>query len=385
MTAARRTEPSFPLLCLGFVVCGMVTVLPGPMLPIMAAKWGLRDVQSGGLIAAQFAASTAGAILSPMRLRRNLPAGYVLIAAGLLVLMAAEGARSGLGHVLGLAGFAAIGLGIGLSVTATNLLAGGSAHRLSIVNLFWGVGAVLCPGLIAGAEAGNHLRAMLLAIALVAASTFIAQLDLLRAGKSPAPARLFPAGSQLGITGWFALFLFLYVGVENAVGGWIATYAHRFSRMPVERASILVSVFWVALLAGRGCGALALKFFSGRAVLIFSLALSLLAVAVLLAASSGIGVLILVSAAGLGFGPVFPIGVANMLARLADHRITGWVFATCATGGAVLPWLTGLISTRSGSLRIGFAVPVTALVTILALALSEDAVLRRSPATLPGS
>ena len=66
-----------------------------------------------------------------------------------------------------------------------------------------------------------------------------------------------------------------------------------------------------------------------------------------------------------------------MLGRVADHRNTGWVFAMTASGGAVLPWLTGLISTRTGSLRIGFAMPVVALAAILALAAAENAVLGR--------
>jgi len=64
-----------------------------------------------------------------------------------------------------------------------------------------------------------------------------------------------------------------------------------------------------------------------------------------------------------------------MLARVMDHRNTGWVFATCASGGAVLPWLTGLVSTRTGSLRLGFGVPVAALATILLMALGENVLL----------
>jgi fucose permease len=48
----------------------------------------------------------------------------------------------------------------------------------------------------------------------------------------------------------------------------------------------------------------------------------------------------------------------------------------CASGGAVLPWLTGLVSTRSGSLRMGFAVPVAALAALLLLAALENVMLR---------
>jgi len=121
----RAREPRFSLLCFGFVVCGMVTVLPGPLLPLMAARWGLRDVQSGAFFAALFLASTVGSVFSPHRLRRSLPLGYSSMTAGVLLLIAAgHMAGAAPGHALALAAFALVGLGIGLSVTATNLTVG---------------------------------------------------------------------------------------------------------------------------------------------------------------------------------------------------------------------------------------------------------------------
>lgn len=386
MPAARLPSPRLSLLSCGFVICGIVTVLPGPLLPVMAARWGLLDVQSGEFFLAEFVASTAGAIISPLRLRKNLPAGYALMTAGvLLLLVGGEVGRATLGHALVLAAFAVIGFGIGLSVTATNLQVGETAHdrarRLSIVNLFWGGGAVACPWMIAVAERRGQIPIFLLVIALGTAAIFLGLMPLLLSSPA-APARA-PRSwrAQTGLLAFFAVFLFLYVGVENAVGGWITTYAHRFSAMTLEHASLTVSLYWLALLAGRGIGSMALRVVPERAVLIPSLALALAAVTVLLAPHSTAVVLAAVAVVGLGFGPVFPVAVSRMLARVKDHRTTGWVFAMCACGGAALPWLTGLVSTRSGSLRIGFAVPVAALAAILALAVAENAILRR-PAPL---
>jgi fucose permease len=67
-----------------------------------------------------------------------------------------------------------------------------------------------------------------------------------------------------------------------------------------------------------------------------------------------------------------------MLGRVGDHWNTGWVFAMTASGGAVLPWVTGLVSTRTGSLRVGFFVPLAALGVILLLAAAEKAILKTS-------
>jgi MFS transporter, FHS family, glucose/mannose:H+ symporter len=393
MAPNRALAPRFPLLCFGFVVCGIVTVLPGPLLPVMAAKWGLRDVQSGGFFAAEFAASTVGAIFSPLRLRRNLPTGYGLMSVGVVLLtIGSQTAEASLGHGLALAAFALIGLGIGLSVTATNLYVGSAAeetHRgdrargLSIVNLWWGIGAVACPWLVAATEGGGWLRAFLVLVSLSAAFMFFGLSPQLRVADMPSLiATRTSLAADAGLLAFFAVLLFLYVGVENTVGGWITTYAHRFSGLTVEDASLLVSLFWIALLAGRALGSALLRRLPERAVLLPSLALALVAVTILLEPHSTGVVLAAVAAAGAGFGPVFPLGVARLLARVSDHRNTGWVFAMCASGGAVLPWLTGLVSTRTGSLRLGFAVAVGAVAAILVLALLENTILRRSEPAL---
>lgn len=387
MAPNRVSAARFPLLCFGFVVCGVVTVLPGPLLPVMAAKWGLPDVQSGGFFTAEFAASTIGAIFSPHRLRRSMPAGYLLMAAGVILLaVVSQIPQPALGHVLALAAFALIGLGTGLSVTATNLYVGSAAEeqtrgdrarRLSVVNLWWGIGAVACPWLIAATEGGGWLRAFLIFVALGAAFAFLGLSPQLRANETPPLiATRTSLARDAGLLAFFAVLLFLYVGVENTVSGWITTYAHRFSGLSVADAGLLVSLFWIALLTGRALGSAALRRLPERAVLLPSLVLALASLTILLEPHTTHVVLAAVALAGAGFGPVFPLGVARLLARVSDHRNTGWVFAMCASGGAVLPWLTGLVSTRTSSLRLGFAVAVGTVAAILVLALLENAILR---------
>jgi MFS transporter, FHS family, glucose/mannose:H+ symporter len=380
MPAAQKRDPHFILLCFGFVICGIVTVLPGPLLPVLAARWGLHDVQSGVFFAAEFAASTVAAIMSPRRMRWSLPRGYALMTVGVLLLLVAGRALSpALGHDLAVGSFTLIGFGIGLSVTATNLLVGSApseerARRLSVVNLWWGIGAVACPWMIAVAERTGNLPVLLALVGGASVLMFALFLPL-REEPTASSVTRFSLARDGSVLVYFAVLLFLYVGVENAVGGWVATYTHRFSGLTLAWSSMMVSVYWLALLAGRGIGSLALRRLPERVVLVPSLAVSLTAVTMMLVPHTTDTVIASVAVAGLGFGPVFPIGVSRMLSRLADHRSTGWVFATCASGGAVLPWLTGLFSTSSGSLRVGFGVSVAALAVILALALAENLLL----------
>lgn len=377
--AATRKEPAFSVLCFGFVICGIVTVLPGPMLPLLAAKWGLPDVQAGAFFTAEFVASTIASVLAPKRMRWSLPRGYALMTIGVLLLVVAGSANDGtLGHYLAFGSFLLIGFGIGLSVTSTNLLVGAApkeqrARRLSIANLWWGIGAVACPWMVAAAEKAHDFRMLLVIVAWASVAMFVALIWLREdRGRVMRPLSL---RAEAGVLIYFALMLFLYVGVENTVGGWIATYVFRYNAMALADASILVSVFWLALLVGRWIGSVALKALGERAVLLPCMAIALLAVITLLKPHGRAEVIAAVTVAGLGFGPVFPVGVSRMLARVADTRNTGWVFATTASGGAVLPWLTGLISTRAGSLRVGFMVPAVALGLILLMAAGENLLL----------
>jgi fucose permease len=70
-----------------------------------------------------------------------------------------------------------------------------------------------------------------------------------------------------------------------------------------------------------------------------------------------------------------------MLARVGRSRSSGWIFAISGSGGAVLPWLTGLLSEGSGSLRIAFVVPLGAMAVVLLFVLVENVLPVQLPAT----
>jgi fucose permease len=65
--------------------------------------------------------------------------------------------------------------------------------------------------------------------------------------------------------------------------------------------------------------------------------------------------LVLAAAAlcGLGLGPIFPVTVAA-LARGFPTRMAGPMVAMGSLGAATLPWLVGALSSRAGSLTVGF-------------------------------
>jgi fucose permease len=70
---------------------------------------------------------------------------------------------------------------------------------------------------------------------------------------------------------------------------------------------------------------------------------------------------------GLALAPLFPLILALFLEEIGGSRNAGWVFAVAGLGGAVLSWLTGTISSATGSLRIGLLVPGAAALLMLAM------------------
>src|SRR5215470_15369391 len=70
-----------------FVPTGVVTVMLGPLLPLLAAKWSLSDTQSGFFISAQFSGALVGTAASSFLLpligfARSMALGQVLMAIG---------------------------------------------------------------------------------------------------------------------------------------------------------------------------------------------------------------------------------------------------------------------------------------------------------------
>jgi MFS transporter, FHS family, glucose/mannose:H+ symporter len=372
--AAIRLEslPSAPFYA-GFVIAGMATVLLGPILPVLRARWSLTDFQAGSLFATQFTGSTLGAILASHFRRGSLLFGYASVAAGLATL------ALGNYEVIMLA-FALVGVGLGSATTATNLTFGTERPEqrgamLTRVNLFWGIGAVSCPPFVSAAVDPGTLRLVLLGLSFSALAVFGALTLFLRRRKAAEPDRKSIPNSAGRLSPpvfiLFSLLLFLYVGAETCISGWIATYIHRFDFLSPERSSLYVSAFWISIVLGRAVTPTLSRRVSEFAILMAGLLAALVGVSILLFPHGASVSLAAVALAGLGCAPIFPLTVARLLARIGYSRHVGWIFAICGSGGAVLPWVTGLYSAHLGSLRGAFVVPLAAMAGVLLLALTD--------------
>ena len=374
------------LVYVDFLVTGIVMTFLGPMLPALSARWSLTDEQAGYLLFAQFFSSMFGMLSSGVLVQRvgyrlTFIVGLLLMASGMALLISGP-------WLLGMTAVCVLGLGHGVTTPAGNLRTaevnpGHSASALSLINAVWGIGAVSSPFLVAIAQRSHRLSlflygtaSALLALLLVFAVSRFEPDSRARAAHSAATTHKIWNRRMLAVT---CVLFFTYVGTETCFNGWLASYARRMNTDnglgTGQHAywAMIPSVFWGALLAGRALAPLALKFHKETVVARIGLTLALAGSLVVVSAHS-IGALIPGALlAGLGLASIFPISVSLLPQWFGDSvtSMSSVVFASGNTGGAILPWLVGVVSTHTGSLRSGFIVPLVGVMAMLAFYLTQ--------------
>lgn len=353
-----------PLLHLGFALTGVGTVLLGSILPRLSAQWHLRDKDAGLLLLVQFAMSASGALLVRRNFWKTLACGYGLMSSGAFAIVLLQ-QRS-------LPAFGVYGLGLGLAMTSTNMLTGRRYPKrmgaaLALLNFSWSAGSVACP--LVAAEFLRHTRASdaFVLVGLMALPFALVQLlgdgDDLHAPAVPGPAL---AGMKEATTiAYFAFLAFLYVGIEATVGNWMSTYASRTTAWTFAASTLAVAVFWAALVLGRALTPVILTRMPEQRLYRVSVFATIAGVLILLSAHTPLTILSGAAVTGLSLAPLFPLILALFLVEIGESNNAGWVFAVAGLGGAVLSWLTGIVSSDTGSLRIGLLVPGAAALLML--------------------
>ncbi len=361
----------------GFVVTGVMTTLLGPILPVLIHRWNLSDAQAGLFFSAQYFAALTGALtLSALLVWRGyrivLGAGFAFMAVGIATLLQGN-------HVTGLVSTVIYGYGLGLILSSVNLwvaeVAGPrrAAASLSMVNVAWGVGAVSCPAMVLLAQKADAVPGMLLGIGALAgaAAVTLASMDVEPETKTAESPKAKESASVAGKTAAIVIgsFFFLYVGAESSVGGWIAALAKRMGTTPGNLWALAPMFFWGGLITGRMLAPMVLRRVREERVLAVGLIAGALGNTALVAARSFAGAAVCGVAIGLGFAAIYPILVAGLLKCFGARarRISSAMFALASLGGALMPWLVGVISTREGGLRAGLLAPLGSCVVMIAL------------------
>src|SRR6476620_3049571 len=104
------------LIHLDFLLAGIVMTFLGPLLPILAARWGISDAVAGRLFLTQFISSMIGMFLSAQLVqrrgyRRTFIIGLVLMTVGTALLASGP-------FLMGVAAVAILGMGHGITTPA---------------------------------------------------------------------------------------------------------------------------------------------------------------------------------------------------------------------------------------------------------------------------
>jgi MFS transporter, FHS family, glucose/mannose:H+ symporter len=351
------------------ILVGIATTMLGALMPGFEARWSLDDAQGGLLFVAQFLTSVIAAALVGVLARRF---GYWrLCAASLFVIAVGVAGCATRSWTVTLVSVGVCGFGLGAFIPAANFAIasetqGGSSRRILWLNVFWSMGAVAAPLLVAWLS-GAFLPTIAAACGVMALWVAI--------GGAGRPSMPMPLSRDAAPPHWlFALMLFLYVGAESAIAGWVSSFA---TRSPgAERLwAVLPSVFWGAILTGRLIAPNILHRIRPAVLAQWSLAVSLGGAVLLLTWTGPLGMVVGTAISGLGFAPMFPLVVAAYADRTGGRAISGLVFCAAGLGGAAIPPLVGFVSTASGSLRLGLA---TVLALILAMIRLTRTVMPRS-------
>ncbi|HXZ80426.1 MAG TPA: MFS transporter [Terriglobales bacterium] len=353
-----------------FALTGVVTTMLGPILPLLSARWSLSDRQAGHLFTAQFLSSASSSVVGS-KLISLIGPGWTMII-GMFVMAAGVALLSSSQWIVGVGAVCCYGVGLGFALPSTNLFVAqlipeGRAAALNLLNFFWGVGAVSAPLMIGLLLKPIGLTGLLLLLAFASAAAGIA--SALTAHPSATPRSKILTTSHTGETTFLlfltTLLLFIYVGIETALSGWIPTFSLRTHHTSDSQTAILQASFWSAILAGRLTAPLILRRITGGRLIDYGITTMLVGIAVFMLPGPAASLFLGVVVAGLGLSALFPTAVAIFTEWYGTGGAGSIVLGVAGLGGAALPWLVGYLSDKFHSLRVGFLSTMFACVAMI--------------------
>ncbi|KAF2401487.1 MFS general substrate transporter [Trichodelitschia bisporula] len=361
-----RTSAAF----LGFAVMGMNDAAIGALIPYLETYYNLNYAIVSLVFLSPLVGYTASAMLNNMVHLRFGQRGVALICPTCHIIAYAVASIHPPFPVLVVI-FMLAGFGNGLEDAAWNAWVGNMARTnevLGFLHAFYGLGATVAPIIATsmitqGGFPWYYFYYLMLAVAaleLLASSTafWSATGAEYRAAHPRTPGAeggrmkeaLFrrPAAR---VTWICSLFLFVYVGAEVALGGWITTFMLRVRHGSALASGIAATGFWAGMTLGRVVlGFVTPRIGEWRAVLIYlplciGLQLLFWLVPQFYVSAVAIGL------QGFFLGPLFPAAVVATTKLLPRHLHVGSVGFAAAFGGggaAMFPFAVGAIAQARG-------------------------------------
>ena len=372
--------PVRQLACVGLLEIGLVASAAGPALSGLRATFGvslseLGVLQAVGALGYLLAAFGAGVLADRIGTRTVLLASVAIVLAGFAFYLTAPT------WPVALVGSTVLGCGVGAIDGVINVLVTGHSgeHRGADLNLthgFFGVGAVggpLLGGFLLATGLGwqSVYAAGVVATIAVGVLGWRLRLDRSHVAHVEAPSLAVIATPTVVL---LATILALYVGVELSIGNWAFTYLRTTYGAGDAVAGAATALFWGGIMCGRfAMGTIGTRVTPHQLIVANAVAAAL-ALAVTVAAPTLPLAVIALTMVGVAIANIFPavIAIAGEEYPHAVGTVTGALIAMGGLGGAIFPWLVGVVAERA-SLGVALGGGVVLLVAVL---LAELTVLR---------
>lgn len=359
-----------------FFIVGIVTVLFGQIMPILAKNLSLNDEQSGFFATSQFYGSIIGTVSTAFLLRKigfikTLAIGFLLFVIGL------SGLNVG-GYQVSWASVCLYGIGFGLAIPSTLMLTAAlnpekTASALNLMSFAWGLGAIICQPFVSylGGEKFTTPTLILIAASLIFLVIYLFVFDNISSHSQTLESDFSESVSIWNNPkAWLIVaFGLCDVGIESGITNWLTTYTLRSNLPPELKGISAILVFFIFFVLGRLIAAILARFLSTNQIIWASLTITLLGT-VLLILSTGWQTIFFSSAIlGLGLAAVFPTNMARFTETFgaAANEKTVPLFVMGSVGSITITWLIGYFSTAYNSLNAGLGVLLGAAIILIVL------------------
>lgn len=334
----------------GLFSYGIAVTITGPLIPSIESAFSISSTETGFLIFTMalgfLAALGASFPLTKLFNNKSLTVITQLALSGSLILVSQSWEYHHLLVLFFIIGFSEGLLQLLINSTISTIYPANRSSALSILHLFFGMGAVAGP-LLGGYFAGPTWQDAYLFSGLFAIPTsflFLISVFPVRPQIEKSKDRLMPLFRK----GQALVFFFaavLYVGVEMTVTNWAVVYKLQQTDMTVTAASTLLSWFWGAITVGRIMTALINSYVKPLLFLVILAAGSIVSYACFLTTTHNLESTLSVIAMGIFFSGIFPqlLGTGTDRYPESINSMTILLMLALGTGFLIFPWIVGVM------------------------------------------
>jgi MFS family permease len=360
MTKKYGFWPVFAAACLGMLLFGIVIISLGSILPAVIEKLQLNKIQAGSLAALLPAGILVGSLVfGPVVDRYSYRNLFILCA--LFIIAGFQGIAFAKSLQILQASFLLIGFGGGALNGGTSALVadiseekpGKRSANLSLLGVFYGIGALGIPLLVAALSATLPFEKII----QYAGVSILLPLAYFSVISYPPPKQSQGITLRSGLAMikdlslvMLGLFLFFESALEGVISNWSTTFLQDENSIEAADALYALSIYIASLTLTRLVLSSLLRRFKPFLVLLISIGIIFSGTLLLLISQTWIWFITCFVLLGIGTASGFPVilGYVGELYRDLRGTAFGFVFFVAVIGNTAINYLTGIVAEKFG-------------------------------------